>query len=357
MLDAELTKPFPDFRLEIAATVERGETLVVVGESGAGKTTFLRMLAGVERPGTGHITVNGDTWFASDSGLNWPASRRSVGWVAQDYGLFPHLSVAQNIAFGLRASGIPRSERDRRVAEIMERMEIPTLAPRRPRELSGGQQQRVALARALVLEPQVLLLDEPLSALDLQTRQSVRTDLMRMLQDASCMTIYVTHSPIEALSFGDTITVLEMGRVTQTGPRDDLLTRPRSRYVGEFMGVNLFEGIVSERLDGGLAKVETANGNLLVVDPGEEGPVFVAVNPRDVTLFSHPPESSARNTFEGVVVEVIPEPPFGERTRVRIDSRPPLVAEVTSQAVTGLDLRPGRTVYAAVKATAVVTYR
>ena len=191
------------FHLEAALTAAAGETAVVVGESGAGKTTLLRMLLGLLRPDQGRILVDGVPWFDATIRADLPTWQRPVGYVPQDLALFPHLTVIENVAFGPRASGTTRREARMRAARLLERFEIGELAERKPGMLSGGQQQRVALARALVLEPRVLLLDEPLSSLDLQTRRVVRAELRALLRTLPCVTLYVTHMPLEALVFGD----------------------------------------------------------------------------------------------------------------------------------------------------------
>jgi len=263
----------------------------------------------------------------------------------------------ENVAFGLRAQGLRGETVRSRVREILDLLQVPHLAERRPPGLSGGEQQRVALARALVLRPQLLLLDEPLSALDLRTRTEVRAELRRILQALPCVTLLVTHSPVEAMVFGDTIAVVENGRISQVGARDDLLQHPRSRYVAEFMGLNFFHGRVTSRDAHGLADVQTAEGSLRIVDAEPHDAVFVAVDPRDITLHLEPPIGTAQNVFRGRIVQIVPEPPFGERVRVGLDTHPPLVAEVTANAVHALGLHEGREVYAAFKATAARAYR
>ncbi len=357
MLQATLARRQGGFELEVELEVEAGRTLVLVGESGSGKTTLLRLLAGLATPKQGRIELGGETWFDSAGGLQLPASGRSLGYVTQDYALFPHLTVQQNVAFGLRAQGLGASLSRERARESLAQLGVEELAPRRPADLSGGQQQRVALARALVLEPRLLLLDEPLSALDLQTRRTIRAELRRILTTRSCVTVYVTHSPLEAMAFGEQIAVMESGRITQIGSRDDLLRHPRSRYVAEFMGVNLFQGRIVSRDATGMARVKTVEGELSVVDPGGEAEVYVAVNPREIALFLEPPTGSAQNLFSGPVTELLPEPPNGERVRVSLGTHPPLVAEVTRQAVGALGLREGLLVHAAFKATGITTYR
>ena len=340
------------FTLEVEASVAERTVLVLVGESGSGKTTVLRLLAGVLRADRGRIEMEGRVWFDSDTGAFVPARERPIGYVAQDYALFPHMTAAENVAFGLRATGMANQEIARRVAGALQRLNIGPLAGRRPAELSGGQQQRVAIARALVLEPQLLLLDEPLSALDVQSRKSIRSELRRLLTSLSCTTIYVTHHPSEALVFGDTIAVLESGRVSQCGTRGDLMRKPRSAFAAEFLGLNLMRGTVVRRDESGLARVKVMGGEVVV--PQSEGDeVTMTVHPREITLAIERPTGSARNVFEGEINEVLPEPPSGELVRISVATMPPLVAEVTRESVAALGLEPGRKVFASFKAAAV----
>ena len=355
MLELDVRSRRGGFELQAGFLAAPGCTTVIVGESGAGKTTLLRLAAGLDQPDRGRIVLDGEVYAEPEAGVAVPAWRRDVGYVAQDYALFPHLTVEQNVAFGLRARGLGRAARAPRVAEALRRAGIADLGRRRPSMLSGGQQQRAALARALVLDPRLLLLDEPLAALDLQTRRVVRGELRDLLRALGCVTLYVTHSPIEALLFGDRIVVIESGRVSQTGTRDDLLRYPRSRYVAELMGTNLFAGSV--RPGQGTATVRTGDGDVAVSGPGEPGEVFLTVDPRQITIHPHPPEGSAQNVFVGPILELVPEPPSGERIRVVLGTRPPLVAEVTREAVAGLTLREGMIVHASFKATGIRTYR
>jgi molybdate transport system ATP-binding protein len=261
------------------------------------------------------------------------------------------------VAFGLRARGVPAAERRQRVASALERLGIAALAARRPHQLSGGQQQRVAIARAIVLEPRLLLLDEPLAALDAASRRAIRAELWRLLAELPCMTVYVTHSPAEALSFGERITVLEAGRVSQTGSRESLMRSPRSRYVAEFLGVNLFRGTLADTADSGASsgavRIALPQGELVVAEHAADGDVAVVVRPREITLALERPTGTARNVFEGAIEELLPEPPDGELVRVSLASRPPLIAEVTRQAVAALRLAPGRRVFASFKAAGV----
>ena len=357
MLRLAVAKQLGAFALEAELSAADRSVMVLVGESGSGKTTLLRLLAGLAHPDRGRIDVDGETWFDGDPATALPASGRDVGYVAQDYALFPHLTAAQNVAFGLHAQRITARDTTRRVAAALERLGVGALARRRPHELSGGQQQRVAIARAIVLEPRLLLLDEPLSALDAQTRRAVRGELRRLLAELTCTTFYVTHSPAEALAFGEQIAVLEAGRVSQCGTRDDLMRYPRSAYVAEFLGVNFFRGSVAARGTTAGAHLTLPEGDFAVAAGGAEAELSAVVHPREITLALEAPSGTARNVFAGTIEELAPEPPRGDRVRISLATTPPLIAEVTREAVDALGLRPGMTVFASFKAAGVVLVR
>ncbi len=352
MLQAELAKRLGTFHLDAALSAEPGKTLVLVGENGSGKSTILNLLAGLIDLDRGRVALDGVVLEDTARGVRTPAHLRPVGFVFQEYALFPHLSVFENVAFGLRAQRLSHAPVTRRVRAVLDQLGIAGLAAQRPPALSGGQRQRVALARALAVEPRLLLLDEPLAALDLQTRAQVRAELRRRLAALTCATILVTHDAHEALLFGDQIAVLDGGRVVQMGGRDELLRHPRSDYVAQLMGLNFFQGKVTAKEDGGVAVVEIGGGRVRVAGPVGEDQVFLVVDPREVTLHLEAPAGSAQNVFQGPIVEMVPEPPYGDRVRVALGTRPPLVAEVTARAVASLGLREGMTVHASVKATA-----
>jgi molybdate transport system ATP-binding protein len=334
-------------RLEAELAVGTGELVVLLGPNGAGKTTLLRALAGLLALERGRVVLDGLVLEDVATGTYVPTEQRPVGFVFQDYLLFPHLSALENVAFGLRARGVGRAEARRRAAAWLERVGLAAHAGSRPRALSGGQAQRVALARAMVGEPRLLLLDEPLAALDAATRTEVRRDLRRHLASFDGTRLLVTHDPLEALALADRLVVLEDGRVTQTGSPAEVSGRPRSRYIAELVGVNLYRG----RADG--AAIELEDGGRLVAAGGHRGEVFAAVHPHAVALHRHPPEGTPRNIWPGTAdaLEVI-----GDRVRVRVSGTVPVVAEVTPAAASELRLADGGPVWAAVKATEVTVY-
>jgi molybdate transport system ATP-binding protein len=276
-----------------------------------------------------------------------PTERRPIGFVFQDYLLFPHLSALENVAFGLRARGVPKTQARARAAAWLERVGLTDHVRARPKALSGGQAQRVALARAMVADPRLLLLDEPLAALDAATRAEVRRDLRRHLASFEGTRLLVTHDPLEAMTLADRLVVLEAGRVTQTGTAAQVSARPRSRYVAELVGVNLFRG----RAAG--TTVELSGGGVLIAADRHQGEVFAAVHPHAVALHRHAPEGTPRNVLAGDAegLEVV-----GDRIRVRVAGDVPIVAEVTPAAAAELRLADGGRVWAAIKATEVAVY-
>ncbi|TMC21244.1 MAG: ABC transporter ATP-binding protein [Chloroflexi bacterium] len=378
MLNITIDTQLNTFHLNAAFTAEMGKTTVLLGESGAGKSTILRVLAGLLQPEQGHISLNGVTYFDSQRHISVPPQERPFGYVFQDYVLFPHLNVFENVAFGLRAQHFARIVVRRRVAEALERVCLVGFDQRRPAQLSGGQQQRVAIARALALQPELLLLDEPLAALDVQTRREVRQELRCILLEVGITTVMVTHHYLEALLFGQQILVLDQGRVVQQGGQRELLAYPRSSYIAELIGVNFFQGDILGyeadltciiRLKGGgeaidvLARLrEHEQSTEKRPAPGAEA--FVVVDPCNVTLYQTPPDSSARNLFCGRIVQVLRLRANGivggdGHVRVSIaldDAAPPLIAEVTEASAQRMELHEGKLVYATFKASEASAY-
>jgi molybdate transport system ATP-binding protein len=346
-LSARVGVDLGDFTLDVELDVAAGEILAVLGPNGSGKSTLLRALSGLRSIDRGRITLDGVVFDDPSAGTLVAPEARPVGFVFQDHLLFDHLSALENVAFGLRARGVRKVEARSSAQRWLDRVGLGEFAAVRPPRLSGGQAQRVALARALAIEPAMLLLDEPLSALDVQTRQDVRRAMREHLATFPGVRILVTHDPIDAYALADRVAVLEGGRLAQVGTISDVTAHPRSRYVAELVGTNLVRGIVA---DGVLI---TDDGARLVV-PAEPGPVFAVIRPQAVTLsLGDDPRSSARNHLTGTVVDI---DRLGDRARVGVDGPIPLVAEITIGALEALGLRPGDAVHAVLKATDITTY-
>jgi molybdate transport system ATP-binding protein len=335
--------------LEVAVDLDvaDGEVLAVLGPNGAGKSTVLRVLAGLLRPDAGRVDVDGAVWDDAAAGAHLPPHERSLGMVFQDHLLFPHLSAVDNVAFGLRTRGVRRPEARRRAGEWLDRVGLEGLGARRPGQLSGGQAQRTALARALVTDPALLLLDEPLSALDARTRLTVRAELRRHLGEFGGSTVLVSHDPVDAMALADRVVVVEEGRVVQSGTPAEVARRPRTDYVARLVGLSLLPGTgegTAVRLDGG--------GTVAVAEE-VAGPSFVAVRPESVSLFLTRPEGSPRNVWPAHVVGATPH---GATVRCELAGEVPLLADVTATAFAELGLAPGSAVWAAVKASEVAVY-
>jgi len=353
LLEVSIRKRLREFDLDLSFTVQPKETLVIIGPSGAGKTTILAQISGLLSPDEGHIAVGDRVLYDSSQHINVPPERRHLGYVLQDYALFPHLTVRQNVGYGMSARRLPADTIQRGADEVMAMLGISAMADLKPSRISGGERQRVALARAIAVGGEVLLLDEPLAALDAQTRQSARGDLRRIIHSVGAAAVFVTHDYVDALAFGDTICVMDRGHVVQMGTQQDLLLRPKARFVAEFMGVNFLEGIAEAADHTGTSLVRVADIALRTVaqEPGE---VFLAFSPADVTLSPEPPSSSALNVLEGRVTAILQ---LGGRMRVDLDAGIPLVAELTPESVARLNLGIGSKTYASFKATAIETYR
>ncbi|MEA2827186.1 MAG: molybdate transport system ATP-binding protein [Actinomycetota bacterium] len=348
-LTAAVRVDLDEFTLDVALVVEPGRTLAVIGPNGAGKTTLLRALAGLRALSGGRIELDGTVLDDPAAGVYLPPERRPVGVVFQDHLLFPHLDARDNVAFGLRRHGIRRADARIQADGWLERVGLTERASSRPGQLSGGEAQRVALARALAPSPALLLLDEPLAALDATTRNDVRRDLRRHLSTFPGVRVLVTHDPVDVAALADHVLVLDGGRVAQTGTPAEITARPRSPWVAALAGTNLFAG---EAVPGGRLLLD-GGATLVVADEVTAGPVLAVVHPRAVSLHRSRPEGSARNAWPGRVTAV---EPVGDRLRVRVDANPSVVAEVTAGAVADMGLVDDADVWIAVKATEVVVY-
>ena len=346
-LDAEIGIRLDRLDLDVAFHVAPGEVAAILGPSGAGKTTVLRAIAGLVPLHTGRVTLDGTVLEDVDARVFVPPERRGLGVVFQDACLFPHLSTLDNVAAGLRFTGASRMVARSRAREWLERIGIADLAAAAPGALSGGQAQRVALARALATQPRLLLLDEPLSALDVATRAEVRRELRRHLDSFGGIRLLVTHDPIEALALADRLIVLEHGRIVQIGSSFDVTAEPRSRYVADFVGVNWLRGVAHADT------IALATGGTIIVPEAPTGDVFVVIHPRAVALHRQRPDGSPRNVLRGTIVGSDDE---GTRVRVRIAVPFPLVAEVTRAAAAELEVLRGGDVWATVKATDISAY-
>lgn len=355
MLSVQVSKILREFPLEISFEVKPAETLVIIGPSGCGKTTTLNIIAGLVDPDEGTIRLGEHVLYDSPAGVSIATEKRSIGYVFQDFALFPHMTVKENVAYGLRARKRPKAEIPGKVEAVLELLGIQSLRDRRPAALSGGERQRVALARAVACDAEILLLDEPLGSLDAQTRNRVRGELRNMLQVVGRIAIMVTHDYIDALTFGDRICVLDRGRVLQIGAREQLLRHPMSRFVADLTGVNFFEGVIAPGSGSGMAEIWVGESCLHAAgDDKETGPTMVAFFPTDVTISKETPTSSARNVFRSQIREIIH---MGDKVRVSLNGSLPMCAEITAEALEQLGAVEGHTVYASLKATAIKTYR
>jgi molybdate transport system ATP-binding protein len=350
MLEIEARTRFGDFDLDVKLEVAAGRCLALAGPSGAGKSTVLRIAAGLVRPDRGRVSCAGQAWLDTGLGQDLAPERRRCGYVFQDYALFPGMNAWRNVAYGLR--DIPRRQRRARAMELLDRFGMTGLAEASPVTLSGGERQRVALARALGGNPEALLLDEPLSALDAGTRARAARELAGLLREAEVPTLLVTHDFGEAARLGDEVAVVDDGRVVQLGSATELASKPCSSFVADFTGATVMTGearpgsqeLTSVRLDGCGTAISST-------DTGYRGRVAASVYPWEITLLPATERSrgSAQNHLAAEVVSVTS---VGARVRVGLEAGQPLSAEVTRVAAEDLDLGPGRRVIATWKASA-----
>jgi molybdate transport system ATP-binding protein len=348
MLRVEARTRLGAFELDAAVQAPDGGCTAIAGPSGSGKSTLLRIAAGLLRPASGRVVRGDEVWLDTASAVNLPPELRGCGYVFQDYALFGHLRVWQNVAYGLR--GLSRGERRRRADGLLERFGIGALADARPATLSGGERQRVALARALASEPRALLLDEPLSALDARTRASASRELSTVLREASVPALLVTHDFTEAAVLGDRVAVIDDGRIVQEGTAGELAAAPASAFVADFTGAVVLTG-VARGGPGGLTIVDLDGGGSATSTDSRTGPVALSVHPWEIAL--EPADARAQGSTQNhLQAEVVTVTEIGNRVRVGLTAAQPLVAEVTRAAVGGLHLEPGVRVTASWKATA-----
>jgi len=338
------------FDLSLDLTVEPGEVVALLGPNGAGKTTALRAIAGLLPLGAGRVALGNEVWDEPPRVFR-TADRRPIGVVFQDYLLFDHLSALENVAFGLRARGVDKHAARAEALRWLDAVGLASYARSRPRALSGGQAQRVALVRALATSPGVLLLDEPLAALDASTTLHVRAELGQHLSRYEGRTLLVTHDPLDAMVLADRLVIVENGRVVQEGRPTDIARRPRTEYVAQLVGLNLYRGTASG------TTVQLADGGSITLAEPASGPVHVAFPPTAISLYVEPLSGSPRNTWPAVVTGI---EQHAHTVRVRLDATPTgpstLLADITPAAVADLHLSPGQRLHAPLKATEIHTY-
>jgi molybdate transport system ATP-binding protein len=334
--------------LAVALDIRAGECLALAGPSGAGKTSVLRVIAGLLRPERGRVVAGDATWLDTARGVDVRPEQRSCGYVFQEYALFPHLSAWQNVAYPLR--GMPRAERRRRAVELLDRFDLGARADDRPATLSGGERQRVALARVLARDPGVLLLDEPLSALDARTRSGAARELAAVLRDLEVPTLLVTHDFAEAAQLGDRVGVIDAGRIVQEGTPTELAAAPRSAFVADFTGAVVLSGRAGPAADR-LTRVELDGGGTVWSTDAAEGPVAVSVYPWEIAI-EPPGDAPHGSTQNRLDAEVVSMTTVGNRVRLGLAGPQPLAAEITTTSAERLGLRAGDRVTATWKATA-----
>ena len=342
-LEADFGLPRGDsFRIDLSLSIPPGTTVALLGPNGAGKSTAVAAIAGLLPIDSGRISLAGITLDEPEADVLVPPEQRRIGIVFQDYLLFAHMTVIENVAFGLRSRGVSRPEAMERARAWLERLDLGGLERRKPPQLSGGQAQRVALARALVIEPDLLLLDEPLSALDVTTRVELRRVLAGHLEGFPGPRLVITHDPTEAFLLADEVHIIEHGAVTQSGSPDEIRLRPRTSYAADLAGSNLLFGDAS----GG--QVVIGSHVISLAEHEIEGEVLLTIRPSAISLHRIQPEGSPRNTWQTTIAVM---ERLGERTRIRTGDPVPLTVEVTFEATSALALGVGETVWLAIKAT------
>lgn len=330
------------FRLDLQLELPPGRTVALLGPNGAGKSSAVAAIVGLSPIDRGSIVLNGTTLDDPDRGVFLDPAARKIGVVFQDYLLFPHLSALENVAFGLRSRGSARSEALAAARRWLEQVELAGLEDRKPAQLSGGQSQRVALARALITEPDLLLLDEPLSALDVTTRAQLRRNLAAHLDRFPGPRMLITHDPTEAFLLADEVHLIENGAVTQSGSPDQIRLAPRTDYAADLGGSNLVSGHAAQ------GKIDTGAHRLHIADRALAGPVLATIAPAAVSIHRSRPEGSPRNSWK-TAIELIE--PLGDRVRLQVGEPLPLTVEITQPAFEELGLEAGLAVWVSIKAT------
>jgi molybdate transport system ATP-binding protein len=347
MLDVDVQLRLSRLNLDVAFTVAAGEVLALLGPNGSGKSTTLRALVGLLPLAGGRVVLDGTVLEDPAKRVKVPPEKRPIGLMFQDYLLFPHLTAVENVAFGLRARGTDKKAAREKAAQTMARLGLDGLAEAKPGSMSGGQQQRVAMARALVTDPKLLLLDEPLAALDVSTKTDVRRLLREVLRQSNAANVLVTHDLLDAVALGDRMVVIQDGGIVQTGTPAEVTARPRSRYVADLVGVNLLRGTARGTV------LELDNGGQLICAEPATGPLLAVIAPAAVSVSRQQPEDRGNNIWPGQISAV---DLMGDRVRVRTEGKPAITAEVPPAAVDELKLDDGGELWASVSPAAITTY-
>ncbi|MCD6125828.1 MAG: ATP-binding cassette domain-containing protein [Thaumarchaeota archaeon] len=342
-----VSKSWREFQIkDVNLEVRRGEYFVVMGPTGAGKTLLLQLIAGIHYPDSGKIILD-------DVDVTYlPPERRSIGYVPQNYALFPHMLVKDNIGYGLKIRGYSKNKVEEEVQEISVKLGINHLLERMVSTLSGGEQQRVALARALIIKPKILLLDEPLSALDPETREEIREYIKEIRKILKFTAIHVTHDFVEAVDLGDRMAVMFNGEILQVGEPIEIINNPRNELIASFTGAkNLFKGKVIARR-GELAEIDLG-GVRIYAATRKLGEVMVAIRPENIVILLEKARISARNILEGIIEEISEKPPY---ISLKVDAGLPFTVYLTRNALEDLNLTVGKRVYLAFKASAISVF-